>query len=90
MCRVHTPSCQLEAWRPLVSELGVVHREGGGHCGPGSVLGTGGNVTPFKLLAQPPHFTDMETKIQQTCGVLWERNVWAFVGKKKNRHGPYL
>lgn len=50
-------------------ELGVVHREGAGHCGPGSALGTGGSVTQFKLLAQTPHFTDMETEIQQWCGV---------------------
>lgn len=49
-------------------ELGVVHQERYGNCGPGSVLGAGGNVTQFKLLAQPPHFTDMETKTQQKCG----------------------
>lgn len=46
-------------------ELRVVHGEGDGNCGPGSVLGAGGNVTRLKLLAQPPHFIDMEAKSQQ-------------------------
>lgn len=50
-------------------ELGVVHRGGAGHCGPGSALGAGGNATQFKLLAQPPHFIDTETKTRQRRGV---------------------
>ena len=49
-------------------ELGVVHREGDGNCGPGSMLGAGGNVTQLTLVAQPPHFIDMENKTQQKCG----------------------
>lgn len=67
-CVVHTPLCQLESWRLLVLEPGAVHRESDGNGGPRSVLGAGGNVTQLKLLAQPPHFTDMETKTQQKCG----------------------
>lgn len=41
-------------------KLGVLHGDSDGNCKPGSVLGTGGNVIQFKLLAQPPYFTDMD------------------------------
>lgn len=57
-------------------ELGDVHEEGDGNCGPGSVLDAGGNVTQFKLLAQPSLFTEMETKTQQKCRGCQRPEVW--------------
>lgn len=53
----------------------------------GKVVGAGGNGTQFKLPAQPPRFTDVETKTQQKCGVCQRPKA---LGARNKGIGPVL
>lgn len=72
-CNVQGTQSVMSAgtWRPLVCEQGVVHWEGDGNCGSGTVLGAGGNVAQLKHLAKPSRFADMENPTQPR----WGRNM---------------